>query len=53
MLKDGWAAWTAWMVLMVWFSHWTEITRMSGLDDDAISWYERNWSTGALSYGGC
>ena len=21
--------------------------------DDAVSWYERNASTGALSYGGC
>ena len=25
---------------------------VTGLDDDAVSWYERNTSTGALSYGG-
>ena len=25
---------------------------VTGVDDDAVSWYERNASTGALSYGG-
>ena len=31
----------------------TEITRMLQEDnDDSLSWYERNASTGALSYGG-
>ena len=24
----------------------------TGADDDAVSWYERNASTGAFSYGG-
>ena len=25
---------------------------VTGVDDDAVSWYERNASTGALTYGG-
>ena len=32
--------------------HRTESTPMSRGLDDAVSWYERNASTGALTYGG-
>ena len=28
-------------------------TRVTGINDYAVSWYERNASTGALTYGEC
>ena len=45
-------AWTAWISPEVTLSSDGNHAYATGQSDDAMSWYERNASTGALTYGG-
>ena len=46
--------WTAWMVpTVVTLSTDGNHAYVAGYGDNAVSWYERNATTGALTYGGC
>ena len=52
-MKDGVdREWTAWMVLGSEIVIGRKARLCHGCFDNAVSWYERNASTGALSYGG-
>ena len=52
MLKDGVNGGTAWMRLGSDPVNGRKHAYVTGYDDDAVSWFERNASTGALTYGG-